>query len=132
MKTYKCLRCKHRWDSRIPDKPTSCPKCKSYFWDSESDKKRPDLKRTFGVIEKVEKQDDVKQKEPDGFLKSVYYECQECFDCYPDKSTALNCHSGDIKPIDVFICITCNKIYDTLEKAVNCSNTHKKFEGEKK
>lgn len=34
MTEYKCRRCKYEWNSRLKaEKPKTCPKCKSYFWD---------------------------------------------------------------------------------------------------
>lgn len=28
-----CLRCGHEWEPATADRPKSCPKCKSYYWD---------------------------------------------------------------------------------------------------
>jgi len=33
MKKEKCLRCKHEWYKRTPEKPIVCPKCKNPYWD---------------------------------------------------------------------------------------------------
>ncbi len=42
--TFECLRCGHKWISRVDlkqlevglkDKPRICPKCKSAYWDLE-------------------------------------------------------------------------------------------------
>jgi predicted nucleic acid-binding Zn-ribbon protein len=32
MSAYNCQRCSHQWESRKIGKPQSCPKCKSYQW----------------------------------------------------------------------------------------------------
>jgi len=34
---YRCLRCKHEWIPRtkIDERPITCPKCKSPYWDKE-------------------------------------------------------------------------------------------------
>jgi DNA-directed RNA polymerase subunit RPC12/RpoP len=34
---YRCLRCKHEWIPRTKKevRPTTCPKCKSPYWDKE-------------------------------------------------------------------------------------------------
>jgi predicted Zn-ribbon and HTH transcriptional regulator len=34
MKEFKCIRCGYEWLSRV-EKPTACPKCKSYYWNKE-------------------------------------------------------------------------------------------------
>ena len=36
----RCLRCGHQWQPRTPN-PESCPKCKSYEWDSPKPVKHP-------------------------------------------------------------------------------------------
>jgi len=28
-----CIRCGHQWGSRIEEGPSSCPNCKSVYWD---------------------------------------------------------------------------------------------------
>jgi len=34
IRQYKCLRCSHRWISRLLNKkPVRCPKCQSPYWD---------------------------------------------------------------------------------------------------
>lgn len=34
-KKQTCKRCEHSWNSRVPDKPKSCPNCKSPYWDKD-------------------------------------------------------------------------------------------------
>lgn len=32
---YRCLKCKHTWESRIKTKPIQCPNCKNTTWDKQ-------------------------------------------------------------------------------------------------
>ena len=34
----KCKRCGYEWSSEL-ERPKTCPKCKSYFWDKEKNKR---------------------------------------------------------------------------------------------
>ena len=34
-----CKRCGHDWLPRIEGHPEQCPKCRSYYWDTEPKKK---------------------------------------------------------------------------------------------
>jgi len=34
-KVFECLRCGHEWFGRKAEKPKSCPKCHSYYWEKE-------------------------------------------------------------------------------------------------
>lgn len=36
----RCLRCGHRWQTRIKSEPRNCPRCKSPMWDKERAKGR--------------------------------------------------------------------------------------------
>lgn len=35
-----CLACNIEWFSRSPERPTSCPKCRSKYWDREQQSQR--------------------------------------------------------------------------------------------
>ena len=41
LKGYKCLRCEHKWFPRTPNRPGTCPKCKSPYFDK---RRRKELK----------------------------------------------------------------------------------------
>lgn len=38
IKYYKCSRCHHEWLPKNEDKPLTCPKCRSVYWDREKKK----------------------------------------------------------------------------------------------
>ena len=40
VKFWKCTRCNHEWYPRGGDKPKTCPKCRSPYWDVERKKKK--------------------------------------------------------------------------------------------
>ncbi len=40
VKFWKCTRCKHEWYPRGGEKPKTCPKCRSPYWDVERKKKK--------------------------------------------------------------------------------------------
>lgn len=31
-RNHKCLRCDYKWSSEL-ERPKTCPRCKSYYWD---------------------------------------------------------------------------------------------------
>ncbi len=35
----KCKRCEYEWTSEL-ERPKTCPRCKSYYWDKEKEKRR--------------------------------------------------------------------------------------------
>jgi predicted Zn-ribbon and HTH transcriptional regulator len=44
MKHYICKRCGHDWYSRLDKPPRTCPRCKSYQWRIERQKKEGEEK----------------------------------------------------------------------------------------
>jgi DNA-directed RNA polymerase subunit RPC12/RpoP len=47
VKVYKCKRCQHEWAGRKPEKPLTCPKCRSAYWNTE----RTRTSKLGGIIE---------------------------------------------------------------------------------
>lgn len=46
---FKCFRCGHQWESRV-EKPSACPACKSYKWQTPKAKLTPTC-NSCGVID---------------------------------------------------------------------------------
>jgi len=58
IKLLNCLRCDHKWASRLERLPKVCPKCKSPYWNSKKRKKKSDVE----VIDKKENTRKFKQR----------------------------------------------------------------------
>jgi Zn finger protein HypA/HybF involved in hydrogenase expression len=47
--TVKCKRCNYEWYPR-KDEVRTCPKCKSAWWDTDSQKKLKELKKNHSLL----------------------------------------------------------------------------------
>jgi len=45
VKFWKCTRCHYEWHPRMDDKPKTCPKCRSPYWDSPRKNKKKEGKK---------------------------------------------------------------------------------------